>query len=160
MRKLSLVLLGWLVFNIAGAQSVEVIKKDKLLQLLQPDSGLFVINFWATWCKPCMEEMPLFAKADSMYNSRVNFIFVSFDYAEDSASVNRKIKSQKIPGRQFLIDETDMDMLINAVDPDWSGALPATWFVKQNFKKAAHSNFSHFDDIQNKIDELIAPPHE
>lgn len=145
-----------LIFGKATAQHVEPIKAEKISAIFSPNSGITVINAWATWCKPCLEEMHLFAKADSVYKGRVNFVFISFDYVEDSARVNRMIAKLQIPGRHYIMDETDMNLLINTLDSSWSGTLPATWFISKGEHIAHYADFRQFDDIKIELDSLIA----
>lgn len=132
-----------------------------MVKLFQPDSGMYVINTWATWCKPCLQEMPHFRSADSAYASKnIVFIFISFDMIEDSARVAKTIANQHIPGMHYLIDETDMNELINAVDSGWSGTLPATWFISPFYRKPVYHNFGHFYDIETEIKDLIAASND
>jgi thiol-disulfide isomerase/thioredoxin len=145
-----------LISRNASAQSVEPIKAEKLATIFNSNSDIAVVNAWATWCKPCLEEMHLFAKVDSLYQGRVNFVFISFDYVEDTARVNRMIAKLQIPGRQYLIDETDMDLLINTLDSNWSGTLPATWFICNGEKISHYTDFRQIDDIKMELDTLIA----
>lgn len=159
MKRVKSLALFALIIQMAGAQSPEIIKKDKLLSIFRPDSGMWVVNSWATWCKPCIMEMPVFGKADSVYPN-LNFVFVSYDFAEDSSRVSAFIKKHRIPGSHYLIDETDMNALINAVDSGWSGSLPATWFISPVYLKPVYYGFGHFDDIKKEIDLLIAASDE
>lgn len=160
MRKPSLAFAICLICLTLRAQTPEIIQKDKLVSVFHPDSGMYVINAWATWCKPCIMEMPHFRTADSMYGGKVHFVFVSYDFAEDSGRVAAAIRRYQIPGRHYLINETDMNVLINAVDSGWSGALPATWFLSPVYRKPVYEGFGHFHDIQKELDLLIAGSDE
>jgi thiol-disulfide isomerase/thioredoxin len=142
-------------------QTAEPIKKAPLLQLFKPDSGMVVVNFWSTWCKPCMQEMQFFVKADSAFKSKgVQFVFVSLDMSEDIAKVNGVIKAKKLPGTHYLLDETDMNDIINAVDSSWSGGIPATWFLSPLYRKPWLLNFEHYDDLLQEIELFIAASDE
>jgi len=155
MKSKALLLFVVLFFGKLSAQSLHVIKQAQLEALFKPDSGLFVINTWATWCKPCMEELPLLLKADSMRkNDSIHFVFVSFDMAEDSSRVAQTIARKKMPGSHYLIDETDWNRLINAIDSNWSGTLPATWFVSPTYTKPVYFAFWDVKQILGEMDEL------
>lgn len=154
--KIKLFLILLLFPFISRAQNIRIIHTAELLQLFKPDSEGCLVNFWSTWCKPCVHEMPLFVKADSIYSKSVKFIFVSFDRAEDSAKVRQMAQKLQIPGDLYLIDETDMNKLINDVDTGWSGALPATWFIGPLYRKPWFLNFTQFNDLKTEIDLLIA----
>ena len=154
MKSKALLIFGLLIGQLS-AQSVHIIKQAQMEALFKPDSGLFVINTWATWCKPCMEELPLLLKADSMRKSDgIHFVFVSFDMAEDSARVAQTIAKKNMPGSHYLIDETDWNKLINAIDSSWSGTLPATWFVGPTYKKPVYFAFWDLKQILGEMEEL------
>lgn len=155
MKSKALLLLLALFFGKLSAQTVHIIKQAQMEALFKPDSGLFVINTWATWCLPCMEELPLLLKADSMRkNDSIHFVFVSFDMAEDSMRVAQTIARKKMPGSHYLIDETDWNKLINAIDSNWSGTLPATWFVSPTYNKPIYFAFWDIKQILGEMDEL------
>jgi thiol-disulfide isomerase/thioredoxin len=159
--KTKLLILAFLAATSSFAQTAEVIKKDQFMKLFAQDSGMVVLNFWASWCKPCLREMPYFRKADSTYALRgVTFVFVSFDMVEDLNRVNRIIAANGIPGKYFLLDESDVGSLIDSVDTGWSGGLPATWFLSPLYRKSWFSNFEHSDDLFKEIDLLIAGSDE
>jgi thiol-disulfide isomerase/thioredoxin len=156
MRKVKIFIIFIFSLGQLYAQNAQLIKNAELKALFSNDTCITVINAWATWCKPCIQEMPLFVKSDSIYHGRVSFVFVSFDFVEDSQRVNKYIGKLNIPGQQYIVDETDMDMLINLIDKSWSGTLPATWFIGSGKIKSHYLDFSQFDDIQKEIEELIA----
>ena len=130
MKKILLLLtFGLLSFAPAFAQDVEVIKMADLDKLLKkPKDGVVVINFWATWCRPCIEELPYFSKAQQEYADKgVKMYFVSLDDVEILESkVKPFVKKKGLQGTVLLLDETDMNAFVNRVDPQWSGAIPAT----------------------------------
>lgn len=112
-----------------SAQKREVIKLDQLLTILNNKSdSLLVINFWATWCKPCVEEMQDFLRLEQeLENEKVKFIYLSHDFKRDFElklipfATKRNMKSDVL-----LLDEPDYDAWINIVDPSWQGSIPAT----------------------------------
>lgn len=145
----------------SNAQELKIIHQAELVKLVSADSGKVIVNFWATWCKPCVQEMPAFVKADSQFsNSGLSFVFVSFDFVEDSTRVKKFIANKKLPGFHYLIDETDMNRLINAVDSSWSGGLPATWFLNNKRKWSYYSHFENYNDLNTKILDLFATKYE
>jgi thiol-disulfide isomerase/thioredoxin len=132
--------------------------KWKEIEILLADKTdtLSVINFWATWCKPCVAELPHFKAAEAQFAGRpVRFIYVSLDFAEDQKGrldpfVNKRMTGSKV----WLLDETDYNAWINKVDPAWSGAIPATVFVN-NAKKIR--KFVDGSLEQGKLFEIIEP---
>ncbi|WP_225000259.1 TlpA disulfide reductase family protein [Cesiribacter sp. SM1] len=139
MKKI-LLLLVFGLFSLAPAvaQEVEVIKLADLNNLLkQPKEGVVLINFWATWCRPCIEEMPYFSKAQEKYADKgVKMYFVSLDDVEILESrVKPFVKKKKLNGTVMLLDETDQNAFINRVDPQWSGAIPTTIILSGKQRK-------------------------
>ena len=106
-------------------------KMDSLQHYLQRAEGVTVINFWASFCKPCVEEMPQFIKTVSGFRSDgVNLIFVSLDLADKyPGPLKRFIRKNKIKDPVVWLDETDADYFIPLVDSSWTGTIPATLIV-------------------------------
>lgn len=122
----------------AMAQDVQVIKLADLDKLLkQPEEGVVVINFWATWCRPCIEELPYFDKAQQEYADKgVKMYFVSLDDVEILDSrVKPFVKKKGLKSTVLLLDETDQNAFINRIDPQWSGAIPTTLILSGKNRK-------------------------
>lgn len=124
------VLIGCLATG-ALAQTVQVpaVKLPHLQRYLNSTSDTtYIINFWATWCKPCIEELPYFEALTQQYaNKPVKVILVSMDFVKDlEKKVVPFVTRKKLQSTVFLLDEPDQDFLINAIEPKWSGAIPAT----------------------------------
>ena len=139
MKKILLILVfGILSLAPALAQEVQVIKLADLDKLLkQPKEGVVLINFWATWCRPCIEEMPYFDKAQQEFADKgVTMYFVSLDDVEILDSrVKPFLKKKGFKGKVLLLDETDQNAFINKVDPQWSGAIPTTIILAGKHRK-------------------------
>lgn len=102
----------------------------------QQDDVLYVVNFWATWCKPCVEELPHFMEVKNKYADHENFkmVLVSLDKSSD---LQTKVKdfiaeNQYVIDLYLLDDVKNMNTWIPAIDPSWSGAIPATIFYKNS----------------------------
>lgn len=116
------------------AQEVEIIGFDEL-QKITETPGPRIIHFWATWCKPCLEEFMLFETFnEKLRQSNIELILVSLDFEKDVQKVNEFIASKRITARFFLMNEPDYNSWIDKVDPDWSGALPATLMLMDRNK--------------------------
>jgi thiol-disulfide isomerase/thioredoxin len=118
-----------------NAQKIGVYKIDNLLKRIYNNSDTtYVINFWATWCKPCVAELPEFEKLNHDYaDKKVKVILVSMDFKED---LNKKlkpfIKKNKYTCEVVLLDEVNGNDFINKISQAWSGAIPATLITKKN----------------------------
>lgn len=112
--------------------------KDWLKQTLESKSDtIYMLNFWATWCLPCVEELPEFEKfLDSVRNPLLKPIFVSLDAPR---TAEKKIKSflskKKVPGEIVVINAPDYNSWIDLVDISWQGSIPATLFIRGKDEK-------------------------
>ena len=114
------------------AQEAEVIKFDKLHSLLEEKGEqVHIINFWATWCAPCVKELPLFEAISTKNDPRVKVTLISLDFADEINKVNAFIHRRKIKSKVFLLDEIDYNSWIDRVEESWGGAIPATLFINQ-----------------------------
>lgn len=112
------------------AQEATVVKFDRIQRLLAPNSHeIQVINFWATWCAPCVKELPLFEKLNAEENSGVKVTLISLDFVDKLDRVNAFIKRKGIRSEVLLLDEIDYNSWIDRVDKNWGGAIPATLII-------------------------------
>ena len=125
-----------LCFHLTSrAQEIKSMKMDELLQFIQSRTNPTVINFWATWCGPCVQEMPWFNKIVNE-NKNVDLVFVSLD---DNRAYPDKIQSfinsKNITATLIWLNEPTPD--ISPIEPAWKGMIPSTIFVnnKSGYKK-------------------------
>jgi len=114
-----------------------------------------VVNFWATWCKPCVKELPYFEEATSHYNEdEVVVVLVSLDFAKKmDSSLKPFVKEKKLQSRVVLLDAPDANKWIDRVSPEWSGAIPATIIIKGDKRAFYEQSFDSFKDL----DQIIQP---
>jgi thiol-disulfide isomerase/thioredoxin len=92
---------------------------------------LRLINFWATWCGPCITEFPDLVIIDRMYRGRpFEFITVSTDKQDRKADVLKFLQKQEASNKNYIFNNDDVYELIEAVDPDWQGSLPFTMLIE------------------------------
>jgi len=117
-------------FEVAVAQKAAIVKFDRIESIIKTTSNeIQVINFWATWCGPCVKELPLFNALTIRQDAGVKVTLVSVDYADKIGQVNKFIARNKLKPEVLLLDELDYNAWIDKVDPGWGGAIPATLFV-------------------------------
>ena len=141
------------LFSMSGnAQEVEVIDVPELEILLKENTGKTrIINFWATWCGPCVEEMPYFeeVRKDPQF-SDVEIILISVDFVEVlETKVKKFIKKKELGSTVKLIDNVDYNSWIYKVDPEWSGEIPATLIINtEKSKRSFHKGAFKKGDLQ------------
>ena len=145
----------------AFSQKAEVIHYPDLEKYFsKKDDTLYVINFWATWCKPCVEELPAFEKLNASYKEKkVKVVLISMDFMKNlETQLNPFIVKKKIQSSVFLLNEPNYNSWIDKVSPDWSGAIPATIFVNssKNIRLFYEDSFE-YSTLENKVKELLNP---
>ncbi|MDN5215733.1 TlpA disulfide reductase family protein [Fulvivirgaceae bacterium BMA12] len=130
-------LIAFSTYKVTG-QKVEVIKFPELQQIINEDNAdLKVINFWATWCKPCIEELPYFEEINRNYKKNdLEVILVSLDFVEQvDTKVKDFVEKEALASKLYLLDETDYNKIIDSIHTSWSGAIPATLIVDNRKNK-------------------------
>lgn len=115
---------------------VQPVTLNKLHEQVKTNNDtLYVVNFWATWCKPCVEEMPYFINAAGQYaHQPFKLIFVSLNSPKELAAVQKFTDSRNITQPVLLLTETNANVWINRVDSTWTGSIPATAFYRKGQK--------------------------
>lgn len=116
----------------ANAQEAAVVKFDRLHALIESRSDrINVINFWATWCAPCVKEIPLFEALNAKNDPTIKVTLINLDYVEKLDKVNLFISRKNMKSEVLLLDEIDYNSWIDKVDKRWGGAIPATLVINQ-----------------------------
>lgn len=160
MKKILSLSLFLLLFFITGAQSQSIPKwKLKDLQSAIANANKpTIFNFWATFCKPCIEEIPYFEELVKKYDSAgVKLILVSLDMSETYPKKIQSFASKfKFKSQITFLDETNADLFCPAVDSSWSGAIPASLFInnKTNYRKFFEDQLSR-EKLETEIRAMI-----
>ena len=126
-------------FN-SKAPAIREVKWSALESLLNSNTDTtYIVNFWATWCGPCVEELPYFEQLSRNFASqKVRVVLVSMDFVKDKERrVVPFVERMKLKNTVWLLNEPDANSWIDRVDPSWSGALPATLILNATQKKRA-----------------------
>ncbi|MDN3688092.1 TlpA family protein disulfide reductase [Cyclobacterium jeungdonense] len=114
---------------------------------------LRIFNFWATWCAPCVREMPYFDHANKS-NTDMELYFISMDDARRPERVSSFIEKRDIQSPVYLLNDVDFNSWIDKVNPDWTGAIPATLFVKADGSRHFHEGEMEEPELLKLIDQL------
>lgn len=107
----------------------------------------YIFNFWATWCKPCIEELPAFEKLHNKYkNEKMKVVLVSLDFPSHIKSqLIPYIDKNKIKPEVIVLDDPDSNYWINQINQAWTGAIPATLIYKSKKRDFYERSFSFFE---------------
>ncbi|MEM7036255.1 MAG: TlpA family protein disulfide reductase [Bacteroidota bacterium] len=141
-------------------EAPEVIKFDRLEHWFNTESDtLYVLNFWATWCRPCVAEMPYFEQVQKeMADQKVKVVFISMDFLEDMESrLLPFLERKQVASQVVLLDEPKYNTWIDKVSEEWSGAIPATVFVQKSKDiRLFHEGEYTYDELKAKVESLIS----
>ncbi len=146
---------GYLSALANDSDDIKVYNFDEFSHWLERESdSLYVVNFWATWCAPCVKEIPDFEKLYAKYKTdKVKLLFVSLDFPNQlETRVIPFIDRMDMKGQVVLLDDTRANRWIPLVDEDWTGAIPATLIYNQDFREFYARELT-FDELE----EIVLP---
>jgi thiol-disulfide isomerase/thioredoxin len=158
LNKLIFVIL--LTIRITFAQElVNISSVDDIAKIKNENNGkILVFNFWASWCKPCVKELPDLIKLNRDYKDRnIKLIIISLDFKEEvDLKLLPFLKDNNIDFPSYLLDVKDPDDIMNYFDSKWNGGIPATFIFDtsgqlKKFILGAHD----YVFFENEIKKLI-----
>lgn len=152
-------LLGLIImpFLVLAQNKAEIIKLNQLQELIEAEADhVKVINFWATWCAPCVKEMPLFeALNETRSDVKVTLISMDLDLDPNPEKVYRYMDRRKIKSKVLILDEQNPNAWIEQIEKSWSGALPATLIINGlTGKRKFVERELHEGDLEKLIAEI------
>lgn len=131
MKKLCLFILFAALLQSADAQQIRKITMNTLLKRIDTTSVPLVVNFWATWCGPCVRELPWFEKnIAKLKDKQVKLLLVSLDYPGDyPKEILSFAKRHGISSEIIWLDEQDPNTFCPKLDRQWEGTIPVTLMV-------------------------------
>ena len=140
-----------------GGIDIPVYDFESFQPLLKVNDGKTrVINFWATWCKPCVAELPFFELINGKYkDGGVEVILVSLDLPKHvETKLIPFIRKQRIESRVLLLDDPDANNWIPKVNKTWSGSIPATIIYKGNNSSFYERSFT-YDELEKELKKVL-----
>ncbi len=148
------VLFGLLFSITSYGAPLTKISGSELSNKLKSVTNPVVMNFWTTWCEPCKEEFPLLMKERAANKGKVDFYFVSLDSRSQLTQAEEFLKSQKVEFETYFKNGTD-DEFINAVLPEWAGAVPVTAFYGAGGKlRKLHQGVIDSKELKSNIKKI------
>lgn len=151
MKTIIIALLSVFFFQSINGQGIKSVKMTELEAIIQKSDQPLIVNFWATFCKPCVEEMPYFQSAVAARGGKLGILLVSLDLASFfPLKIENFARKNNITAPIVWLNETNADYFCPRIDSSWSGSIPATLFInpKTGYKK--------FFEKQLKPEELDA----
>lgn len=138
MKRVLFITVNIVFVSTVFAQQINRAKIEEITSYIQKADHPLIVTFWATWCKPCIEELPLLQEvAQQNRSAKVELVMISLDFPEAyPKDILDFIKKKNIDATFFWLNETDADHFCPVIDKQWQGSIPATLFVnpKNNYR--------------------------
>ena len=120
------------------------------------DDKTYVVNFWATWCGPCIKELPYFETLNESYqNQNVEVLLVSLDFPKQyEKKLIPFIKKEQLKSKVIALNDPDSNAWIPKVDDTWSGAIPATLIYNKNKRQFYEQSFD-YDELKEEVEQFL-----
>jgi thiol-disulfide isomerase/thioredoxin len=151
------------IAEITGSQPTQAVN-EKVNDVIEPidisfvdaikasaNDTLYIINFWATWCKPCVEELPHFERIRDMFpGQKLRIVLISTDSRKMyETKLKEFVQKKNMQCEVLWMRAGNPDAWINTVDEQWSGAIPATLILKPKI------GFTWFKEGEITFNELM-----
>jgi thiol-disulfide isomerase/thioredoxin len=146
-----------MVSDIVSTQELKIVDFEGFKPYLNKTGDkTYIINFWATWCAPCVKELPYFEEITQQYRGQtVEVILVSLDFPRQYESKLKPfIQDKNLQSEVIALNDTDMNTWIPQVDQNWSGAIPATLIYNKNQRQFFEKSFSQ-QELQTLLKQFI-----
>ena len=141
-----------------SGQQIKKVKIEDLAAYIQQSDHPLIVNFWATWCAPCVAEIPYFQQEVKKYaDHKAELLLVSLDFTEAyPAKLAAFIKKRNYDASFFWLNETDADHFCPQIDKKWTGSIPSTLFInnKTGYRKFFERQLTHPQFVLN-MKELV-----
>ncbi|WP_420321886.1 TlpA family protein disulfide reductase [Flagellimonas sp.] len=130
---------------------------EGLEPLLHKDDGkTYIINFWATWCKPCLEELPYFEQVYAeQKDNNVELVLVSLDMPSMwKTRLEPFVEKKELKGRVVILDDPKQNDWIPKIAESWGGGIPATLIYNKEKRSFYERGFT-YEELNEELDKFI-----
>ena len=143
---------------VASTQTIKKVKATDVRMMMDTSSVPLIVNFWATWCAPCVKEIPWFDSIMTEKKSGAKLLLVSLDFPESyPGDLTSFVGKNGYKGEVVFLDESDASYFCPVLEKQWDGSIPSTIFInnKEKYKHFVGSQISRqqFADELNKLEE-------
>lgn len=117
----------------------------------------YIINFWATWCKPCVKELPYFDKLyDEYKDDKVRIILVSLDFPKQIESkLIPYIEKNRVKPEVMVLTDGNANAWVDKVDKKWDGAIPVTLVYNKEDRDFIYGDVFNYRELRSRVDPLV-----
>ena len=157
MKFLKITVLVFLFLSCVSKQDkLEVYDFQGVEQFLHSnDSKTYVVNFWATWCAPCIKELPYFEQIQDEYKDEIEVILISLDFpSQYETKLKPFLKEKQLKSKVIVLDDVDMNSWIPKIDSKWDGAIPVTLIYNKK-KRQFYPHLFTYDQLMSEVKKFI-----
>ena len=157
MKKVCLVLVLFAFTTLVNAQEIKKVKAAEVVKMINESTTPLIINFWATWCRPCVNELNYFEKVvDKFKDQNVKLVLISVDYPDYYNTVVSFVKSRGYKATVYWLDEQETSVIQSSIDKGFEGVIPATLMVnKAKNYRVFHSGQLTENTLKKEIEKLV-----
>jgi thiol-disulfide isomerase/thioredoxin len=133
---------------------IPVYSYKELKPLLSLDNDTtYVVNFWATWCTPCVQELPYFVELNTACKGKAfKLVLVSLDFKKDYLQkLQPFVRERSLESQVVVLEDSDSNYWIDDIDRSWSGSIPATLVFKGKDRAFYEKTFHHVDELKDIV---------
>ena len=123
----------------------------------QRNDTTYVVNFWATWCGPCIKELPYFERLNREWkDKKVKVVLVSLDFkSQIRTRLMKFLEKKQLESEVVVLHQSNANDWIDKVDPSWSGSIPATLVYNRQKRAFYEQEFYNYEELVSIVKSFI-----